>query len=57
MNKGNHSKLQDENLREALKQDEAVLPKMPADLNDRLMNRLHHEKRQCHYRVWPWVRQ
>ncbi len=55
MNKGNHSKLQDENLREALKQDEAVLPQMPADLNDRLMNRLHHEKRQRHYRVWPWV--
>jgi hypothetical protein len=55
MNKGNHSKLQDENLREALRQDEAVLPQMPADLNGRLMKRLHHEKRQRHYRVWPWV--
>ena len=55
MNKGNHSKLQDENLREALRQDEAALPQMPADLNGRLMKRLHHEKRQRHYRVWPWV--
>ncbi len=55
MNKGYHSKLQDENLREALRQEEAALPQMPADLNGRLMKRLHHEKRQRHYRVWPWV--
>ncbi|MBR6980594.1 MAG: hypothetical protein IKH88_12285 [Prevotella sp.] len=55
MNKGNHSKLKDENLREALRQEEAALPQMPADLNDRLMKRLHHERRQCHYRIWPWV--
>ena len=55
MNKGNPSKLQDENLREALRQDEAALPQMPDDLNDRLMKRLHHERRQRHYRVWPWV--
>ena len=55
MNKGNHSIQQDENLREALRQEEAALPQMPADLNDRLMKRLHHERRQCHYRIWPWV--
>ena len=55
MNKGNHSKLQDENLREALRQDEAALPQMPADLNDRLMKRLHHEKRKHHVALWPWV--
>ena len=55
MNKGNHSIPQDENLREALRQDETVLPQMPADLNDRLMKRLHHEKRQRHFTVWPWV--
>ena len=55
MNKGNHSIQQDENLREALRQEEAALPQMPADLNDRLMKRLHHEKRQRHYRAWPWV--
>ena len=55
MNKDYHSLQQDENLREALRQEEAALPQMPADLNDRLMKRLHHEKRQRHYRVWPWV--
>ena len=55
MNKGNHSLLQDDNLREALRQEEAALPQMPADLNDRLMKRLHHEKRHRHYRVWPWL--
>ena len=55
MNKGNHSIPQDENLREALRQDEAALPQMPADLNDRLMKCLHHEKRQRHFTVWPWV--
>ena len=55
MNKGNPSIQQDENLREALRQEEAALPQMPADLNDRLMKRLHHEKRHRHYRVWPWV--
>ena len=55
MNKGNHSIQQDENLREALRQEVAALPQMPADLNDRLMKRLHHEKRHRHYRVWPWL--
>ena len=55
MNKGNHSIQQDENLREALRQEEAALPQMPADLNDRLMKRLHHERRQRHFAVWPWV--
>ena len=55
MNKDYHSLQQDENLREALRQEEAALPQMPADLNDRLMKRLHHEKRQRHYRAWPWV--
>ena len=55
MNKDNHSILQDENLREALRQDEAALPQMPVDLNDRLMKRLQHEERHRHYRLWPWV--
>ena len=55
MNKGNHSLQQDENLREALRQDEAALPQMSSDLNDRLMKRLHQEKRQRHFTVWPWV--
>jgi hypothetical protein len=55
MNKGNHPLQHDENLREALRQEEAALPQMPADLNDRLMKRLHHERRQRHFAVWPWV--
>ena len=55
MNKGNHPFQHDENLREALRQDEAALPQMPADLNDRLMKRLHHEKRKRHVALWPWV--
>ena len=55
MNKGNHPFQHDENLREALRQDEAALPQMSADLNDRLMKRLQQEKRHSHYRVWPWV--
>ena len=55
MNKGNHSFQQDENLREALRQDETALPQLPADLNDRLMKRLHPERRQRHFAVWPWV--
>ena len=55
MNKNHHSILQDENLRKALRQEEAALPQMPADLNDRLMKRLHHEKRQRHFTIWPWV--
>ena len=55
MNKDYHSIPQDENLREALRQEEAALPQMPADLNDRLMKRLHHERRQRHFAVWPWV--
>ncbi len=55
LNKGNHSLQQDENLHEALRQEEAALPQMPADLNDRLMKRLHHERRQRHFAVWPWV--
>ena len=55
MNKGNHPFQHDENLREALRQDEAALPQMSADLNDRLMKRLQQEERHSHYRVWPWV--
>ena len=55
MNNSNHTLQQDENLREALWQDEAALPQMPADLNDRLMERLHQEKRKRHVAVWPWV--
>ena len=36
----NHLRQQDKNLRDALRQEEAGLPQMPADLNERLMRRL-----------------
>ncbi|MBR3111896.1 MAG: hypothetical protein IKH35_12055 [Prevotella sp.] len=46
---------QDSALREALRQDEAELPQMPADLNARLMKRVTSERRKLRRIVWPWV--
>ena len=47
---------QDNALREALRQDEAELPQMPADLNARLMERVAQEKPVAKTkRLWPWV--
>ena len=47
---------QDNALREALRQDEAELPQMPADLNARLMERMAQEKPVAKSRrLWPWV--
>ena len=47
---------QDNALREALRQDEAELPQMPADLNDRLMKRMAQERPVAKTRrLWPWV--
>jgi hypothetical protein len=46
---------QDNALREALRQDEAELPRMPADLNARLMERMANEQRKPRRIVWPWV--
>ena len=47
---------QDNALREALRQDEAELPQMPADLNTRLMKRMVQEKPVAKTRrLWPWV--
>ena len=47
---------QDNALREALRQDEAELPQMPADLNVRLMERMAQEKPVAKTRrLWPWV--
>lgn len=47
---------QDNALREALRQDEAELPQMPADLNARLMERMAQEKPAVKKeRLWPWV--
>ena len=46
---------QDSALRDALRQDEAELPQMPADLNARLMKRVTSERRRPRRIVWPWV--
>ena len=47
---------QDNALREALRQDEAELPQMPAELNARLMKRMAQEKPVAKTRrLWPWV--
>ena len=47
---------QDNALREALRQDEAELPQMPADLNARLMERVAQEKPVAKSKkLWPWV--
>ena len=45
----------DNALREALRQDEAELPQMPADLNARLMKRMANEQRKPRRIVWHWV--
>ena len=47
---------QDNALREALRQAEAELPQMPADLNARLMERMAQQKPVAKSRrLWPWV--
>ena len=47
---------QDNALREALRQDEAELPQMPADLNARLMERVAQQKPVAKTRrLWPWL--
>ena len=52
----NNLRQQDNALREALRQDEAELPQMPADLNARLMERVAQQKPVAKTRrLWPWV--
>ena len=47
---------QDNALLEALRQDEAELPQMPANLNARLMKRMAQQKPVAKTRrLWPWV--
>ena len=46
---------QDINLRDAIRQEEAERPQMPADLNARLMQSVAKEKKQKHARLWPWI--
>ena len=46
----------DTNLRDALKMDEAELPQMPVDLNERLMQRMATQEEKKPRRIlWPWI--
>ena len=46
----------DTNLRDALKMDEAERAQMPADLNERLMQRMANEEQKKPRRIiWPWI--
>ena len=51
----NHLRQQDKNLRDALRQEEAELPQMSADLNARLMQRVGEEQSKQHSMVWRWI--
>ena len=45
----------DKNLRDALRMDEAERPRIPADLNERLMQRVVNEKKKPRRIIWPWI--
>ena len=45
----------DKNLRDALSMDEAERPRIPADLNERLMQRVVNEQKKPHRIIWPWI--
>ena len=51
----NHLRQQDRNLRDALRQQEAELPQMPADLNARVMQRVRGEQPKQHRTVLRWI--
>lgn len=51
----NHLRQQDQNLRDALRQEEAALPQMPADLNARLMQRMESEQPKHSRTMWRWM--
>ena len=46
---------QDTNLRDAIWQEETERPPMPADLNERLMQRVAKEQKKPRRIVWPWI--
>lgn len=47
---------QDANLRDAIQEEEKALPQMPADLNDRLMQRVGSDSSvRKHRTIWPWI--
>ena len=51
----NHLRQQDQNLRDALCQEEAALPQMPADLNARLMQRMESDQPKHSRTMWRWI--
>ena len=51
----NSLRQQDQNLRDALQQEETALPLMSADLNARLMQRMESEQPKQHSTVWRWM--
>ena len=51
----NELRQMDANLREALKMGETERPQMPADLNERLMQRMAVEKKKPRRVIWPWI--
>ncbi len=48
---------QDQNLREALRQEATELPPMPDDLNDRVLQRIGAQQKRLAKvrRLWPWM--
>ena len=51
----NELRQSDAGLRSALKMDEAERPQMPADLNERLMQRMAQQQPKRRRMVWPWI--
>ena len=52
----NALRAQDTNLRDAIWQEEEMRPQMPADLNERLMQRVAAQQEKKPRRiVWPWI--
>ena len=45
----------DKNLRDALSMDEAERPRIPAGLNERLMQRVVNEQKKPRRIIWPWI--
>ena len=54
--KSNALRQADINLRDAIRQDEAESPQMPANLNERLMQRVaKNQKKPRRVVIWPWI--
>lgn len=59
MNKNRYDLLrqQDQNLREALREEATELPPIPDDLNDRVLQRIGAQQKRLAkvHRLWPWI--